>query len=71
MKRKAERAKDSFLNLLTFDFTKTEIKSFKTIEYNWLISIDIFENFESFLKKVKKIIKTVRNMKSLQGKSHV
>jgi hypothetical protein len=56
VKDRAEKGKQSFVAALTLDYNDTEVKSYKTIEDNWLSSIETLKDFELFLEKTKKVI---------------
>ena len=56
VKIKAEKAKKGFITTLTSDYSQTKVESFKTIENNWLASIDTIKDFELFLNKIKKVL---------------
>lgn len=56
VKLKAEKAKQAFINVLTIDYNDKVVQSFKTIENNWLVSIETLNDFEQFLNKTNKNI---------------
>jgi hypothetical protein len=56
VKIKAEKAKKGFITALTLDYSQTKVESFKTIENNWLASIETLKDFELFLNKIKKVL---------------
>jgi len=56
VKLRAEKAKQAFLNLLSSDYNKNVNENFKTIENNWLLSIEKLSDFELFLTKINKTL---------------
>jgi len=56
VKIKAEKAKKAFIAVLKLDNNEPEVESFKTIENNWLASIETLKDFELFLNKIKKVL---------------
>lgn len=56
VKLRAEKAKQAFLNILSIDYNDNVNETFKTIEKDWLLSIEKLSDFELFLVKIKKTL---------------